>query len=67
MTATVSGVYASQDQLRNVRDDLLAAGIPDEKDHVNEQASRLSLLMPDATATTAVEILERHGLDKVSA
>lgn len=66
MATTVSGNYSSDEQLRNVRDDLLASGITDEKVRVDEQARRITVLMPDSTARTAIEILERHGLQGIS-
>lgn len=65
MTKSVSGTYETEDQLRNVRDDLLSSGITDEMVKVDEGSRRISVRMPDATSPNAREILERHELKNI--
>jgi hypothetical protein len=67
MSTTVTGNFESNDQMRNVKDDLVASGIPAEKIYVDETARTIKVIMPVATRPTIVEIFERHGLDSVTA
>ncbi|MHB1188897.1 hypothetical protein [Thiobacillus sp.] len=60
MTATVTGIYDSTDQIRNAEDDLLASGIPSEKIFVDEQARQIKVIIPETTKPEIVEILNRH-------
>jgi hypothetical protein len=66
MNKTVTGTYQSADQLRNVKDDLVSAGIPSEKIYVDEPAKTIRVIMPKATQPNITEILERHGLGAVT-
>ncbi|MHB1215955.1 MAG: hypothetical protein ACYCY9_13320 [Thiobacillus sp.] len=61
MTATVTGVFDSTDQIRNVEEDLRASGIPSEKIHVDAQAREIKILIPEATRPEILEILNRHN------
>ncbi len=66
MTATVTGIYDSTDQIRNVEDDLLASGIPSEKIFVDEQARQIKVIIPETTKPEIVEILNRHKPVRIS-
>lgn len=66
MTATVTAIYESTDQIRNVEDDLLATGIPKEKIYVDEQARQIKVIIPETTKAEIVEILNRHQPGSVS-
>lgn len=65
MTSTVTANYQSEDQLRNVKDDLLSSGITDEHVKVDEATKRVSVLMPKVTEPTVVELFERHELKAI--
>lgn len=62
MTSTVTGIYASPDQVRNAEEDLIASGIPREQIFVDEPVSKLRVIVAEATRPGIEEILERHGL-----
>lgn len=61
MTATVTGVFDSTDQIRNVEEDLRASGIPSEKIHVDEQTMEIKIMIPETTRPEIMEILNRHN------
>jgi len=65
MTKIVTATYASADTLVNVRDDLLATGIPQENVRVNEGKLQVQVMSPDVTESEIFEILRRHGPTEV--
>jgi hypothetical protein len=67
VSKTVTGSYASADQVRNVKDDLVSSGIPSENVYVDESTKTIKVIMPKATQPSIVEIFERHGLSRVTA
>lgn len=66
MSTTVTGKFASGDQARNVKDDLVSSGIPVEKIYVDDTAKTIKVIMPTATQPTILEIFERHGLSALT-
>jgi hypothetical protein len=61
MTKIVTATYASADTLKNVHDDLVATGIPQEKIRVNKDKLHVQVMSPDVTENEILEILRRHG------
>jgi hypothetical protein len=60
MTKIVTAIYASEDTLVNVRDDLVSTGIPQEKIRVNKEKRQVQVMSPDVTESEIVEIMRRH-------
>ena len=60
MTKIVTAIYASEDTLVNVRDDLISTGIPQEKIRVNKEKRQVQVMSPDVTENEIVEIMRRH-------
>lgn len=60
MTKIVTAIYASEDTLVNVRDDLISTGIPQEKIRVNKEKRQVQVMSPDVTEKEIVEIMRRH-------
>jgi hypothetical protein len=61
MTKIVTATYASADTLKNVHDDLVSTGIPQEKIRVNKDKLHVQVMSPDVTENEILEILRRHG------
>jgi hypothetical protein len=66
MSTTVTATFKSDDQVKNVKDDLLSTGIPNEKIFVDEPAKKIRVIMPKETQPAIVDIFERHGLTEVA-
>lgn len=62
MASTVTGIYESAEQMRNAKEDQMAAGIPREQIYVDEPACKLRVMTPATTRVGIAELLERHGL-----
>ncbi len=60
MTKIVTAIYASEDTLPNVRDDLISTGIPQEKIRVNKDKRQVQVMSPDVTESEIIEIMRRH-------
>ncbi|MCB1855570.1 MAG: hypothetical protein H6988_04590 [Pseudomonadales bacterium] len=60
MTRIVTAIYATEDTLVNVRDDLVSTGIPQEKIRIDREKRQVQVMSPDVTEDEIVEILERH-------
>ncbi len=58
MAEIITAVYASTDTLKNVRDDLVSVGIPQEKIRVNEDKKQVQVMGPE---TAEAEIEARFG------
>ena len=65
MTKIVTAIYASEETLINVRDDLASTGIPQEKIRVNKENRQVQVMSPDVTESEIVEILRRHEPTKL--
>ncbi len=63
MTNTVTGLFQSTDQARNLEDDLIAAGVPREQIVVNEGAKKIHVSVPAATQPGILEMFARHGVN----
>ncbi len=60
MTKIVTAVYASEDALRNVHDDLVSTGIPQEKIRTDKDKRQVQVMSPESDAREIIEILNRH-------
>jgi hypothetical protein len=60
MTQIITARYTSQDTVRNVYDDLISTGIPDEKIRTEKNSPVVHVMSPETTAPEVIEILNRH-------
>ena len=60
MTKIVTAIYASEETLVNVRDDLVSTGIPQDKIRVNKEKRQVQVMSPDVTESEIIEIMRRH-------
>lgn len=60
MTKTVTGTYQSATQIKNVRSDLIAIGIPQEQIFVDEENQQIKVMIADATEPEVEDILKQH-------
>jgi len=60
MTKIVTAIYASEETLVNVRDDLVSTGIPQEKIRINKDKRQVQVMSPDVTEKEIIEIMQRH-------
>lgn len=60
MTAALVASYKNVRIVKNVEDDLLATGIPSEKIKVDREHRKIRVMVPDATQSEVLEILNRH-------
>ncbi|WP_020677959.1 hypothetical protein [Geopsychrobacter electrodiphilus] len=61
MNETVTVTYASTDALKNAKNELIAAQIPEEKFFVDEEKLQIKVITPKATKSTIEELLNRHN------
>lgn len=63
MSETIVGSYATEDQLKNTREELTAKGIPQDKVVVDDDKQIIEVVaMPDVTRPEIEEIFQRHGV-----
>ncbi len=60
MTAAIVATYKDFKTVKNVEDDLLSTGIPNEKIKVDTDHRKIRVMVPDATRSEIMEILNRH-------
>lgn len=60
MTAAVVATYKDFKTVRNVEDDLLSTGIPNEKIKVDKEHFKIRVMVPETTRSEIMEILNRH-------
>ncbi len=60
MAEIITAVYASEDTLANVRNDLVSVGIPQEKIRVNQEKKQVQVMAPEVSEAEIEEILRRH-------
>jgi len=60
MTAAVVATYKDFKTVRNVEDDLLSTGSPNEKIKVDRDHRKIRVMVPEATRAEVMEILNRH-------
>lgn len=63
MSETIVGSYATEDQLKNTREELTAKGIPQDKVVVDDDRQVIEVVaMPTVTKPEIEEIFQRHGI-----
>ena len=62
MSETVTVNYASADAMKNAVNDLLGAGIPQEKFFVNSADLQIKVITPVASKPEIEQLLKRHSL-----
>ncbi len=60
MNTTVTMKYGSDDSVKNVVNDLLGAGIPQEKFYVNKGEREVKVITPKVSEPEIRELLSRH-------
>ena len=60
MSETVTVNYASSDAMKNAVNDLLGAGIPQEKLYVDEEKLQIKVITPTASKPEIEQLLTRH-------
>jgi hypothetical protein len=61
MAEIITAVYASEDTLENVQDDLVSTGIPQEKIRVSPDKKQVQVMGPITAEAEIEEILKRHS------
>lgn len=62
MSKALNGNFTSKDQARNVRDDLIGSGIPQENIYIEEEAQVIRVMIPTEERREIEEIFDRHGV-----
>lgn len=60
MTEAIVATYDDVKTIKNVEDDLLATGIPNEKIRVDKEHRKIRVMIPEVTRSEVIEILNRH-------
>lgn len=60
MSKALNGKFTSKDQARNVRDDLIATGIPQENIYIEDEAQVIRVMIPTEERREIEEIFDRH-------
>ncbi len=66
MTMTVTGTYDSDTQIKNVRDVLIANGIPQEQIFVDQEQHQIKVMAVDSIEPEIEEILKLHNASSTS-
>lgn len=66
MTMTVTGSYESTAQLKNIREDLIATGIPQEQIFVDKENHHIKVMIADVTEPEIEDILTRHNIHSMT-
>jgi len=61
MTMTVTGTYESDTQISNVRDILIANGVPQEQIFVDKAQHQIKVMIGDTLEPGIEDILKRHN------
>lgn len=62
MSSALNGTFTSKDQARNVRDDLIATGIPQENIYIEDGPQVIRVMIPTEERREIEEIFDRHGV-----
>lgn len=60
MNRTVTATYETADSVRNVVDELLGIGFPQEKFYVEDEKNQIKVITPLDGESVIVELLQRH-------
>ena len=61
MTTAVVATYKDRKAITNVEDDLASLGIPNEKIKIDKESRKIRVMVPDATKSEILEVLNRHA------
>ena len=61
MTTAVVATYKDAWTIRNVRDDLMSTGIPDDAIKIDKENIKVRVMVPERTKAEIMEILNRHS------
>lgn len=62
MSKALNGNFTSKEQARNVRDDLIAMGLPQENIYIEEQENIIRVMIPTEERREIEEVFDRHGV-----
>ncbi|KPP98025.1 SPOR domain-containing protein [Marinobacter sp. HL-58] len=62
MSKALNGNFTSKEQARNVRDDLIAMGLPQENIYIEEQENIIRVMIPSEERREIEEVFDRHGV-----
>lgn len=62
MSNALNGKCTSKEQARNVRDDLVAMGIPQENIYVEKEEQVIRVMIPASERREIEEVFDRHGV-----
>lgn len=60
MNRTVTAIYESEDSVRNVVDELLGIGFPQDKFYTEKGTHQIKVITPKDGESVIVELLQRH-------
>ncbi len=60
MTVTITRTYASEEALKNVREDLIATGFEQEHIYIDRDNRQVKVIVPASAEPEVLEILGRH-------
>ncbi len=60
MTVTITKTYASEEALKNVKEDLIATGFEQEHIFIDHDAKQVKVIAPKSAEPEVLEILGRH-------
>ncbi|MFN2362163.1 MAG: SPOR domain-containing protein [Marinobacter sp.] len=62
MSKALNGNFTSKEQARNVRDDLIAMGLPQENIYIEDQEQVIRVMIPSEERREIEEVFDRHGV-----
>ncbi len=62
MSKALNGTFTSKEQAKNVRDDLIAMGIPQENIYVEDEQQVIRVMIPTEERREIEEVFDRHGV-----
>lgn len=62
MSKALNGNFTSKDQAKNVRDDLIGSGIPQDNIYIDEGEQVIRVMIPTEERREIEEIFDRHGV-----
>lgn len=62
MSKALNGNFTSKVQAKNVRDDLIGSGIPQENIYIEDEQQVIRVMIPTEERREIEEIFDRHGV-----
>ncbi|NMT64249.1 hypothetical protein [Marinobacter orientalis] len=62
MSKALNGNFTSKDQAKNVWDDLVGSGIPQDNIYIDNDEQVIKVMIPTEERKEIEEIFDRHGL-----